>query len=597
MNSPVKKVRFYPTFFKFFLCNLVLIFLLSGCIFFFSFKTLKGFYLRQLESDMKKVALSLSDIFLPYMEKMSAAPLNVQPEINRLAKKYGKRLKIRITVIAPDGTVWGDSERSPQTMENHANRPEIKGALKRQSASILRFSATLQRYMLYTAILISKDKKPLGYLRVSIFVKDINELLERLKKQLFELTITLSLIASLIALVFSKSFSNPLALVMKAVSDIAKGNFKTRINIQSQDEWGQLARHLNEMAQKLEDLFNELSLERKELKSIMERIQAGLLVLDLEGRIIFCNQSFKLFGGVQLPRGNDTLEGRFYWEVLRGADLNPFLQKIRQKPGNYLEEITIKSNIYLCSTTYMKRRKQLVLIFHDITPLKEIQRVKRDLVANVSHELKTPLTAIRGFVETLLDMEEEPDKRHYLEIIERHTKRLDNIIKDLLILSDLENKKELNLEKVNLPKLINEIQTLFISRIKKKGLLFVTEVAPGAEEIKADAFQLEQLFFNLIDNAIKYTPKGKIEVKVTPFGEDKIKIIVSDSGIGIPQEHLPYIFERFYVVNKSRSRKSGGTGLGLSIVKHIVQIHKGEIKVRSKLGKGTKFVVVLPKRL
>ena len=578
-----KKFKLHSTFFKFFISNLILIFLLAGFILLLSFKTLRTFYLHQLEGSLDKLALVLSDQFVPYLEKENGEV------IDHLAKVYGKKLKIRITVIAPDGTILGDSERDPKTMENHANRPEIKQALKRGRGTSLRFSATLQKYMLYLAIPVYKNEKILGIFRVSLFAEEINELLGKLKRQLFNSILFLSLFASLLALFFSQTFSCPLALLAEAVSSIAKGNLKTHVNIKSNDELGQLARHLNEMARQLERLFQELSLEREELKAIMHGLQAGLVVLDLEGKILMANKSFEDITQTK------EIQGKFYWEILREPALNTFLQQLRQQPTNCLQEIAIGNNLFLCSATYMRRRKRLVLIFHDITPLKEIERVKKDLVASVSHELKTPLTAIRGYIETLLEEEKDEKKHYYLEILDRHTKRLCNIVNDLLTLSALETKKELTLEEVNLAALLKKLKDFFASRLEEKKLNFRINIAPKLEPIVADGFKLEQLFLNLLDNAIKYTEKGEISVEISPLGPDQIKIVVADTGPGIPKEHLPYIFERFYVVDKSRSRRSGGTGLGLSIVKHIVQLHGGKIKVESQLGKGTRFIIILPK--
>ncbi len=577
------KIRLQSVFFKFFISNLILIFLLAGFILFVSFKSLRTFYLHQLEDSLDKIALVLSDRFIPYLERKN------ETVIDHLAKAYGKRLKIRITVISPDGTVLGDSERNPKTMENHANRPEVKQALKRGKGTSLRFSATLQKCMFYLAIPVYKNGKMLGVFRVSLFAEKINELLGKLKKQLFTSILFLSFFASLLAFFLSQTLSRPLVSLTKTVSSLARGNLKTRVHIKSNDELGQLARHLNEMAKQFEQLFQELSLEREELKAIMHGLQAGLAVLDLEGRILMANRSFE-----EITQTKET-KGKFYWEILREPAFNTFLQQLRQQPTNCLQEIAIGNNRFLCSATYMRRKKQLVLIFHDITPLKEIERVKRDLVANVSHELKTPLTAIRGYIETLLEEEEDEKKKYYLEIVDRHTKRLCNIVNDLLTLSALETKKELTLEEVNLAEMLKKLKDFFTSRLEEKGLLFRIDIYPGAETIVADGFKLEQLFLNLLDNAIKYTERGEIAVEISPLGADQIKIVVADTGIGIPKEHLPYIFERFYVVDKSRSRRSGGTGLGLSIVKHIVQLHRGEIEVESKLGKGTRFIIILPK--
>ena len=561
----------------------MLIVLLASLIFLFTFKAIRTFYLDNLEKHLEKLAFAIEDSFRFHLQKKD----NVA--IDQLAKYLGKKLEARITVIALDGTVLGDSEKDPKKMENHANRPEIKRALQGKKGKSIRFSATLQKNMFYLAIPVYQEKQLVGIIRVSLFTEDINNLLAQIKLRLLELTLVLSLFASLLALLSSRNLSRPIQTLAKAASAIAKGQFKTRVHLNTEDELGQLARHFNKMATQIELLFQELSLEREELKAIMESLRAGLVVLNMNGQIILANRSFKEMIASEL------IEDRFYWEIIREPALNKFVKTLREKPGHWLQEIPIKNKIFLCSATFVPKRKELVLIFHDLTPLKEIERVKRDLVANVSHELKTPLTAIKGFIETLVEEETDARKKRYLEIVRRHTERLCNIVQDLLTLSALETKKsKLRLETLNFSQLFVEIKDFFSSQLKKKGLSLAINIDPQAETIKADPFKLEQVFINLLDNAIKYTEKGGITISITPSGPNHIKITVADTGPGIPAEHLPYIFERFYVVDKSRSRKTGGTGLGLSIVKHIVQLHDGDIKVESQLGKGTKFIIILP---
>ncbi len=580
----MKKIKLQTTFLKFFASNLIIIFLLAGLILIFSFKTLRSFYLSQLQDSLNQLAISLSDKFIPYLESKN------NRAIDRIAKSYGKKLNVRITVISPNGIVLGDSERDPKDMENHANRPEIKEALKKGMGTALRFSATLQKYMLYLAISVPQGKKTLGVIRVSLFVEKIKQLLGKLKKQMVNLVLLISLFASLLAIVLSQTFTRPIYKLVKAVSLIANGDLKTRIHLKDKDELGILAKHLNNMASQLETAFKELSLEREELKAIMDGLQGILVVLDMDGKILLHNENFKKITGT-----DSSIKGKYYWEVLRESNLNNFLKELRNRPTSCLKEIPIKKEYYLCSATYMPQSKRLVLIFHDITPLKEIERVKKDLVANVSHELKTPLTAVQGYVEVLLDEEKDSKKKQYLDIIDRNTKRICNIINDLLSLSALETKKELDLEEIYLKELMGKLKDLFSTQLKKKALKFTYKIYPDAEKLIGDRIKLEHLFINLLDNAIKYTEKGEISISVKPHSKKHfLRITVSDTGIGIPEEHIPYIFERFYVVDKSRSRRTGGTGLGLSIVKHIVNLHKGSIKVQSDVGKGTKFIIDLP---
>jgi two-component system phosphate regulon sensor histidine kinase PhoR len=247
----------------------------------------------------------------------------------------------------------------------------------------------------------------------------------------------------------------------------------------------------------------------------------------------------------------------------------------------------------MCSVTPLKGGEEIVSIFHDITEIKDIEKIKKDFVINVSHELRTPLTAIKGYAETLRkEVDTAPGKR-YLEMVERNTDRLINIVNDLLLLSSLEEKAVLELEDIDLGGFLENVIRIFDQRLKDKRLSLVVDVKENLPPIKADLFKLEQILVNLLDNAIKYTDHGEIAISAG-VKENRVRIQVRDTGIGIPKENIPRVFERFYVVDKSRSRKSGGTGLGLSIVKHIVLLHKGTIGIESIPGEGTTVTVTFP---
>jgi len=333
-------------------------------------------------------------------------------------------------------------------------------------------------------------------------------------------------------------------------------------------------------------LFKQLSSQKEELNSIISSVQEGLSVLDKEGKVLLSNESFK-----RIVENNST-EGKFYWEIIREPKFTQLIKKVKEEKKNLSEELELNDRIYLCSATFLEAREETIVIFHDITERKNVEKMKRDFVVNVSHELRTPLTAIKGYVETL---EEEVDKkgRRYVEVIKRNTERLIAIVQDLLLLSELEEKESLEIEKVNIKEIVENVIRISEHKLKEKKLDFRVNIENDIPPLRADFFKLEQMFVNLIDNAIKYTEKGEISVSAK-HDQEKIIIEIKDTGIGIPKEHLNRIFERFYVVDKSRSRKLGGTGLGLSIVKHIVILHKGKIDVESTAGAGTKFTVTLP---
>jgi two-component system phosphate regulon sensor histidine kinase PhoR len=287
-------------------------------------------------------------------------------------------------------------------------------------------------------------------------------------------------------------------------------------------------------------------------------------------------------------------EGKLYWEVIRDPVLSELIQKVKEEKQNYSDEIELSGKYYNASVTFIPSEEEIVVTFHDITESRRVEQIKKDFIINVSHELRTPLTAIKGFVETI---EQDAAKKHqkYLDIITRNTDRLINIVNDLLVQSELEEKYiKLEMEDVDLEKLITNICKIFEPKAQEKGLSFSIPKASGfPPTVKGDPFKLEQLFVNIIDNAVKYTEEGEITVRLSHEDRD-VFITIEDTGIGIPETELPRIFERFYVVDKSRSRRLGGTGLGLSIVKHIALLHNGEVTVKSTAGQGTKVTVRLP---
>ncbi len=558
----------------------LIILLLSSLVLFFSFKTIRNYYIETLTTNLKNLGIAVEKDVKPLIDKAEFG------QMDALVKRLGKKIHTRITIIRPDGLVLADSEKDPKTMENHKGRPEVKMALRGKTGKSLRFSVTVKQEMLYVALPIEKDGKITGIIRTSLFLKDINNLLATLKTKILQIVLLVVIFSLLIAFLFSRGLSQPIRKLATAAREVASENFDVRVSLRTNNELRELANSFNYMAEKIKALFTDISLKKEELNNIISSLQEGFLVLDKKGEIILCNDSFKKIAE------NDTPEGKLWWEVVRSAPLDELIKRGLEEKKNLIEEIALGEKIFLTSITFIPSMNEISLIFHNITEVKRLEKIKKDFVVNVSHELRTPLTAIKGFVETL-DEEIDTKHKHYLDILKKHTDRLINIVQDLLLLSKIEEKNvELNIEQVNLKSLIGDILVLFENKIKEKGLelnLALDDVPP----IKGDAFKLEQMLINLIDNAVKYTDKGEIEISLEK--EDKYVVIgIKDTGIGIPDKDIDRIFERFYVVDKSRSRKLGGTGLGLSIVKHIVLLHNGKIDVESTPGKSTKFTIRLP---
>jgi two-component system phosphate regulon sensor histidine kinase PhoR len=568
-------------FFKTFSGYLVVTLLLSVLILLFTFATIKNHYIQTLTNDLKNLATTLKLEVIPLLKENQFDKLDV------LVKGLGAEIGTRITVIAPDGMVLADSEKDPKAMENHGTRLEIIQALEGKTGKSLRFSQTVKEEMLYVAILMNEEDTVLGVLRVSLFLSEINGLLNNLKMRILQIVIIIIAVSIFVAVIFSKSLSKPISELVNASHRVASGDFDVMILSKRKDELGELANSFNYMVTRIKKLVTELSLEKEALNTIITSIHEGIVVLDRKGKILLSNDSF---GEIV---NNAAVKGKFYWELIRSLELGKLIESLSAENSAASEEIEINERNFICSATFLSSAEQIVLTLHDITEILQVTKMKKDFVLNVSHELRTPLTAIKGFVETL-EQEKNAKNQHYLDIIKRHTDRLINIVQDLQLLSELEEKEKLELEGVNLQKLVNNIFKMFNQRLTEKNLYFKLNIADNLPLIKADSFKLEQMFINLIDNAVKFAEKGGITITVDQVNSS-IKIVIEDTGIGIPGEHLSRIFERFYVVDKSRSRKMGGTGLGLSIVKHIVEIHEGELKVESQINKGSKFTIILPR--
>jgi len=500
----------------------------------------------------------------------------------------GKKTSTRITVIDLEGRVLADSEKEPRDMENHLYRPEIFEALQGRRQMSVRRSSTLNRDMMYMSLPLVSNGKVAGVLRLSLFMKDLDLLFDRLRGDILRTLGLAALLALILAFIFSRSIARPIRQFVEASARVAAGDFEVKVSMrQKAGEFKTLARSFNTMTSELRDLFLESKAKTEKLDSILASIREGLCVLDGEERIVLSNESFRRIVGNEKP------EGKAYWEVVRNSKFAEIVKRAGAARAGVTDELSLADRVYICNVSTLASRERYVVTLHDLTEFKNLERIKKDFVVNVSHELKTPLTAIKGFVETM-ESSAGPENRSYLEIIKRNTDRLIAIVGDLLVLSELEEKgSRLAKEKIDLRTAAGNIIRIFEKQAREKGLTLVLEAGRDLPPVMADPYEIERLILNLVDNAIKYTDRGGVTVRLAAAA-GRLTIEVADTGIGIDADHLPHIFERFYVVDKSRSRKSGGTGLGLSIAKHIVLAHQGTIAVKSRIGEGTTFTVSLP---
>lgn len=569
------------TFVKIFSGYVLIVLIFSSLVIMLSSGIIREFYLHALISSLKNFGLAVETMLTPYVKE------GRYEELNTIIKDLGRRTQTRITLIDPAGTVIIDSERDPALMENHRNRPEIQEALTGRIGSSSRYSTTVKEPMVYAAIPLKQEEAIIGIARLSRFTDDIYPLLADVQRNVWKMAGVALVLSLALALVFSRSLTKPIRDLQEAVQRVASGDFDVKVFIKDHDDAIELADNFNAMTDQIKSLFNELSRQKDSLNNIIASVQEGLAVLDSSGKIVRSNESF------QRVARNPRVEGKFYWEVIREARFSELVREVITEKRSMSREIELGNRIFLSSAALLEGRGEAVIMLHDITELKNVEKVKKDFVVNVSHELRTPLTAIKGFAETLEDEVGEGSKQ-YVDVIKRNADRLMYIVQDLLTLSELEEKGyQLTVEDVDLREVIDHVIRIFNDKMQEKHLDLTTRIDAQLPTIKADSFRLEQLFINLLDNAVKYTEKGAI-ILALQRRDDRVEVTVEDTGIGIPSEHLPRIFERFYVVDKSRSKKAGGTGLGLSIVKHIVLLHWGTIRVESIFGMGTKFIVSLP---
>lgn len=561
---------------------LAIILVVTGVILLFLFQNIKDHYINYQVNELNKFDYLLKlQITQPFLNKE-------YEKLDSLIKQLGKKVQIRITLIDSTGLVIADSESDPKYMENHLNRPEIIEAQSKSFGKSLRYSNTIREEMLYVAIPLYFEDKLIGFSRVSLHIDNINLLIDELKDKIQIVTLVALVLSLIFISLLSISITKPIKELALGAKRVASGNLDTKVFLKNKDELKDLAENFNFMTEHIKELFLEISVQKEELIGIIRSIQEPLLVLNQQGIIILCNEKFKSYFQ------REDINNLHYKDIINSFDFYNFVELLIKDKNPLTSELELFSKYFLCSGNYIEAKQEIVIIMSDITKIKNIEKIKKDFILNVSHELRTPLTAIKGFIETLESNMRNQQNKHYIDIIHRHTDRLINIVQDLMLLSELEdNKIQMEFDEVHIEDVINTCLKLLFPKMKEKALDIKLNISEKLPTIKGDAFKLEQLFINLIDNAIKYTDKGIISIDA--FTTDKFLVTsIQDTGIGIPSNKLNRIFERFYTIDKSRSRKLGGTGLGLSIVKHIAILHNADINVESKEGEGTKFTVSFP---
>jgi len=559
----------------------LMILLMSVLTTFISFGIIRSHYHRRLATELEHVGRAMTLDILRLMEGPPEA-------LESFLVDEGRKIESRVTVIAPGGAVLGDSERNPAEMESHRYRPEVAEALDGKTSRADRFSYTVEDRMIYVAIPLKDDSGGVrAVLRLSVYARGVDALLADLRGGIIRAVLIVTALALLAALFFTLSLTRPLQALVRASEKVAEGDFGAKVRVGGGGEFRHLAGVFNAMTDRLEAQFEDLERRKEELANIIASIREGLAVIGRDGRILFSNEAFhSLFP--KAAGGN-----RGYLETVRSAGLQSLIEGSRREKAGRTVDVKIGDRSFLAAAGYLPAQDGIVLLLTDMTERRRVDEMKKDFIVNASHELRTPLAAISGALELLLDGKAINDPAA-LDILSRHVVRMRAIVDDLLKLGELESPEtRLDLKAVDPAALARRVVELYAARAAEKGLFLKIEAAPDLPPVRADEVLLEQLLINLVDNAVKYTDRGGVTISLSP-GKGQMTFQVSDTGPGIAAEHLPRIFERFYLVDPARSRKLGGTGLGLSIAKHIVLLHGGAIEARSEAGAGTAFSVRLP---
>lgn len=556
--------------------------------------SLRRFHGEQASADLSVRAQLIREQVAPRLSQ------NRMDSIPALCHDLALLAHARVTVILSDGRVIGDSDEDPLKMENHAARPEFIDAIRAGEGVSQRYSHTLQSDMLYHALALPATGEPRAVVRAAIPLITIEEGLSHIYANVLLTALGAAIFAAVMSLFISRRITHPLEEIKRGAERFARGDFGTQLRIPNSIEIGALAEALNQMAVQLEDRIRTVVRQRNELEAVFSSMVEGVLAVDKERRLIGLNRAAARLLGVDYE---DAL-GRKVEEVITHEDLTRVLTHSLSSEDTVEGDVRLghpEERFLQAHGTVLRDARGItigaMMVLEDVTRLRRLEQIRRDFVANVSHELRTPITSIKGFVETLLDGEvHDPEStQRFLQIIAKQSDRLNAIITDLLALSKIERDEEqetLDLETIHLRDVLElAVQTCEGAASEKE--ISIQLECDREMELRANPLLLEQAVVNLVDNAIKYSSAGSV-VEITVKSGAELTISVRDHGCGIAAEHLPRLFERFYRVDKARSRKMGGTGLGLAIVKHIVQAHRGRVGVESKPGVGSTFTLHLP---
>jgi two-component system phosphate regulon sensor histidine kinase PhoR len=564
----------------------------------------KSFFLEIAQRELMVRASLMQDQLAHDLNEHGVLP----HQIDALCKDMGEKIQTRITVILNSGEVIGDSFARVETMENHRNRPEIKTAFSGKTGMAVRYSPTLDKKMMYIALPIDRGRADPVVVRTAVSISHIDVKVEAMRNSIALVLVLTTMAAALASLYVSRRITRPVEKMRQGARAFSKGNLTNQLSIPDTEELSQLAKAMNYMAAELNKKIMDVKNRSRELEAVHTSMEEGVIAISGQEQIITINKA----GAKIFDFPPETLKTKHVLEVARNYDLQVFLKKALATAEPVEDDIVIDADERMVLNIHSSalydthdERMGTLIIFRDITRIRLLETMHKDFAANVSHELKTPLTTIKGFIETLQQMMADGDYTsdqdsseqfgRFLGIIEKNVNRMVCLIEDLLALSRLERLKgtDIQLETHPLADSIHKVVRFCEDRAQSQGISMEVH-CPDTIAGMVDPTLIEQAVYNLVDNALKYSGEGTSITINAELKDNNMEIQVKDTGPGIDATHLPKIFNRFYRVDKGRSREQGGTGLGLAIVKHIVQYHNGRIDVESRRGKGTCFTMTIP---
>ena len=554
---------------------------------------------RQIEqASLRDISNNLSSQAFILQQSFANTGQQTQSQIQQTLKQIGQRIDTRVTLLTKDGVVIADSEFNASEMDNHRYRPEIIAANTSDIGQSRRYSKTLQKPMLYVAVSAMASNGNLGYIRTALPTQRIDEEINYLRRVIIIAASLTALIALFIGYWLAMSFARPLRQMTLIAKNYAHGRYQLRIPSQRRDEIGDLARSLNQMADISAQRFDIIKTERDQLSTILKSMNEGVITVTSEGLITHVNAA----ACRMLRTSGERCLGQALTDIDGSDNLDHAFRQCQQQQTSVERTIQLDgytfSRHYRLHVTLLKQsyRADAILVLQDITAVQRIDKMRADFVANASHELKTPITAILGFAETLIedDTIDRAIQQRFMRKIHGQSIRLSALVSDLLALSRLESNDEAYNTQIDLQQVVQRVCANLQAVAQTQQVTLELQTKDGPMMLLGDDNALGQMATNLIDNAIKYTAaKGTVTVALT-VTEGVAVLAVKDNGLGIDESDQERIFERFYRVDKARSQSLGGTGLGLAIVKHIVQSHKGLLQLNSKLNQGSTFTIKIP---